>query len=236
MSNKIIKQKLISGDELVKYYGEIKNIFANSYNDVSIFPNKDKMFQQKDARIMFYASVVSSVQNIEILSHLIKDNLINFLQNHQYPEDKILSLSSGLVEDLKGNLFFNVFLRFENFIRLIAKFQGLSGDRINKLSKDLINHLSLNNDYNNLIDLFTYIRNTMHTEGFHTKEDIVVKYKGKEYEFKKDEHVSFVDNDFSILLYEEINKLVLNIINSQSVKDIPKIEHNISGFTYEYEE
>lgn len=236
MSNKIIKQKLISVDELVKYYGEIKNIFENSYNDVSIFPNKDKVFQQKDARIMFYASVVSSVQNTEILSHLIKDNLINFLQNHQYPKDKISSLSSGLVEDLKGNLFFNVFLRFENFIRLIAKSQGLSGDRINKLSKDLINHLSLNNDYNNLIDLFTYIRNTMHTEGFHTKEDIVVKYKGKEYEFKKDEHVSFVDNDFSIFLYEEINKLVLNIINSQSVKDIPKIEHNISGFTYEYEE
>lgn len=128
------------------------------------------------------------------------------------------------------------FLRFENFIKLVSNSQGINGDRLNKLTKDLIKKLNLNNDYENLVDLVTYVRNTIHTEGFHTRQNVTISYKGKNFELKKDEPVTFYNEDFLHFLIEEVNKLVLEIINSTDVKEVALIEHTYSGLKHIYEE
>lgn len=224
MSDKIIKQDLISGDELVEHYRKIKDIFGATYNDASIFPNPKEMFQQKDARIMFYVSVVGKAKDTEILSCLIKDN--NNIKSKEL---------SSVRNYLRESLFINIFLRFENFIRIIAENQGIKDININRLSKKLIRHLKLNNNYENLIDIFTYIRNTIHTEGIHSNKNVSITYKDKTYDFKQDEPIDFIDNNFITYLFTEVNQLVVGIINADEIKNIPNIPHNILGFTYEYE-
>ncbi|HLU17721.1 MAG TPA: hypothetical protein VKZ76_06705, partial [Edaphocola sp.] len=114
--------------------------------------------------------------------------------------------------------------------------QGINGDKLNKLSKDLIDKLKLNSDYKNLIDLITYIRNTIHTEGFHTKPDITISYKSQNFELKQNQPVTFYNEDFLHFLITEINEFILEIINSSDVKSIPLIQHTYVGLNHIYEE
>ena len=178
-----------------------------------------------------------------ILFHLIGEYFGDIklwkLQKFANKEDKENFLRNQLdfiVSDLRENLFVNTFLRFENFIKLIAKSQGINGDKLNKLTKDLIDKLVLDHKYKDLIDLITYIRNTIHTEGFHTKPDVTISYKGQNFELKQNQPVTFYNEDFLHYLISEINEFVMAIINTNEVRSITLIEHTYVGLNHIYDE
>jgi len=150
----------------------------------------------------------------------------NFLRNQL---DFILS-------DLRENLFVNIFLRFENFIKLITRSQGLNGEKLNKLTKDLIDKLGINIQYKDLVDLVTYIRNTINTEGFHTKPDVTISYKVQDFELKQNNPVTFYNEDFLHFLISEISEFVMIIITTNDVKSISFIEHTYVGLNHIYDD
>lgn len=230
MSDKKIKFDLISTEELCDLYVSIAKIFKNSYEDKI----EQMGYNKDDVREMFYKSVIATIQTNVIFSHLLNEGYDSLSLLKSNSKDEKTKLLTVIFADLKGNLFFNIFLRFENFIRIIAENQGITDASINRLSKDLIRHLKLNNDYKKLIDIFTYIRNTMHTEGFHSNKDVSITYKDKTYNFKQNKPISFMDNDFITYLFTEVNQLVVDIIEANEIKSISNIPHNISGFIYEY--
>ena len=237
--NMEIKHKKITVQELVDLYENIRFIFSDSYKIVASYGYDDN----KDCRNVLYKLLIEAAQTNVILFHLIGEHFGNLKiwekQNfisEQQKEEFLRNRLGFIISDLRENLFVNVFLRFENFIKLISDSQNLTGEKINKLSKDLIDKLGLDQDYKNLIDLLTHIRNTIHTEGFHTRDDKTITYKGKSFELKKDHPATFYNEDFLHFLIEEINSFFLEIINSNNVKSISFIEHTFSGITHTYEE
>jgi hypothetical protein len=124
-------------------------------------------------------------------------------------------------------------MRFENFIKIIANSLNIAGERINKLSKDVIDDLDLEDDYKNLIDLFTYLRNTVHTGGFHNRDSVTVNYKQNDYEFIKDSPTPFYEDNFLEFLIKEVTDLMVAIIDSIKIKAKDSIEHNYSVITFE---
>ena len=234
-----IKHSKTQIKDLVDLYEDIRFIFSDSYKKILPLGYDDL----KDARNLFYKFAIEATQTNVILFHLIGEHFGDLKlwekQNFQNEEEKdkfIVNRLSFIITDLRESLFVNIFLRFENFIKLVSNSQGINGDKLNKLTKDLIKKLNLNNDYENLVDLVTYVRNTIHTEGFHTRQNVTISYKGKNFELKKDEPVTFYNEDFLHFLIEEVNELVLEIINSTDVKAVALIEHTYSGLKHIYEE
>lgn len=234
-----IKHKKVSIRELTDLYEDIRFILSDSYKKVLSLGYDDN----KDCRNIFYKLCIETSQTNVILFHLIGEHYGNLdlwniqkFSSAQQKEEFLRNRLEFIISDLRENLFINFFLRFENFIKLISKFQNISGNKINKLAKDLIVNLNLNSQYKNLIDLVTFIRNTIHTEGFHTRDSIVINYKGEDFNFYKDEPVIFYNEDFLKFLIQELNILVMEIIYSKDVKLIHLIEHNFSGLNHIYED
>jgi hypothetical protein len=234
-----IQHKKVTIKELIDLYEDIRFIFSDSYKKIVSLGYDDS----KDSRNMIYKLWIEASQTNVILFHLIGEHFGNLelwnLQKFSSEEQKEEFLRDRLgfiIGDLRENLFVNVFLRLENFIKLISRSQNIVGEKINKLSKDLIDKLNLNSDFKNLIDLTTYLRNTIHTEGFHTKNNVTIIYKGKDFDFFKDMPVTFYNEDFLFFLIKELDILVFEIINSQQIKSILLIEHNFSGLNHIYEE
>ena len=234
-----IKHEKITVQQLVDLYEDIRHIFSDSFAIVKSYGYDENT----DCRTVFYKLASQATQTNVILFNLIGEHFGDLklwqLQKFANEEEKQYFLRNQLdfiVSDLRENLFVNTFLRFENFVKLIAKSQGINGEKLNKLTKDLIDQLNVNKEYKNLIDLITYIRNTIHTEGFHTRADVTISYKGKDYVLKQNQPVTFYNEDFLHFLISEINEFVMEIINSKEVKSISLIEHTYVGVNHIYED
>lgn len=234
-----IKHKKTNIKDFVNLYEDIGSVFSDSYKVILTLGYDDL----KDTRNLFYKFVIEATQTNIILFHLIEEHFGNLKlwkkQNFKNEEEKydfLANILSPIIGDLRESLFVNIFLRFENFIKLISNSQDLTGEKLNNLTKRLIQKLNLDLDYENLIDLITYVRNTIHTEGFHTRTDKLISYKGKCFELKKNKPVIFYNDFFLKFLIQEVNELVLAIIDSTNIKAIPLIEHTYSNLTHIYEE
>ena len=234
-----VKHKKNTVQKLVNMYENIRYIFSDSFQIVKSYGYDENI----DCRTVFYKIACQTTQTNVILFHLIDEyfediELWKFqkLENEEQKQQFLRNQLDLIISDLRENLFVNIFLRFENFIKLISRSQEINGNKLNKLSKDLIDKLNLNSDYKNLINLITYIRNTIHTEGFHTEPDITILYNSQKFELKQKQPVTFYNEDFLYFLISEINKFILEIINSNDIKSIPKIEHTYVGLNHIYEE
>lgn len=168
-----IKHEKTTVQKLVEMYEDIRFIFSDSLNIVISYEYNEN----KDCRTVFFKLASQATQTNLILFHLIGEHFGNLkvweLQKFANEEEKEVFLRNQLnfiISDLRENLFVNTFLRFENFIKLIARSQNVNGENLNKLTKDLIDKLGINSQYKELINLITYIRNTIHTEGFHKRQ------------------------------------------------------------------
>lgn len=234
-----IKHEKITKEKVIEIYEDIRYIFSDSLEIVSLYGYDEN----KDCRMVFYKLAIQAAQTNVILFHLIGEHFGDIelwkFQKFASEEEKQNFLGNQLyfiLSDLRENLFVNFFLRFENFIKLIAKSQGVHGEKLNKLTKDIIDKLALDSQYKSLIDLVTYIRNTIHTEGFHTKPDVTISFKGEKFELKQNQPVTFYNLDFLHYLISELNELVMAIIDAKDVKYIPFIQHTSVGLKHIYDD
>jgi len=234
-----IQNKRTTIKELIKLYSGLRFEFGDLLKKLQ---TENSWSEIKDTRLVSLKLMIEPIQSKIILLHLMDEHFGDIslweLQKFQSQEQKNDFLNNRLyfiIIELRESLFINIFIRFENFVKLIAKSVGLNGDRINNLSKNLINKLNLNQEYKELINLFTYIRNLMHTEGFHTKPDITITYKGIDYEFFQNQPVTFYDVEFLCEMLTEIKNLISEIIESNDIKGKAEIGHTYENLTFDYE-
>lgn len=225
--------------ELIGLYSNLRFEFSDLLHKLQENNGWD---ENNDTRIVSLKLMIEPIQSTIILLHLIDEHFDNIslwdLQNFQSQHQKNDFLKDRLyfiTNELRESLFINVFIRFENFIKISARSVGINGDKINQLSKKLIDQLNINQNNKELINLFTYLRNTMHTEGFHTKPDVTISYNGTKYHFKQNYPVTFYDVEFLCKMLTEIKKLIGEIIESDDIKSQSKIGHSYENLTFEYE-
>lgn len=234
---KIEKQPL---EEVINLYSRIKeDIGAKINSTTEKYPDLN---ETKDVRLVSLKLIMEAVQTNIILFHCIGDSFKDLdLWNYQDFKDEAhkqeflnnrLYFISG---DLREGVFTTTFLRFENFIKIIAGVLNIRGERINKLSKDVIDHLGIKEEYKNLIDLFTYLRNTVHTEGIHNRDSINISYKNNNYDFIKDSPTTFYNYTFLEILIREVTDLMNLIIDSEEIKAKDSIPHNYSNILFNEE-
>jgi hypothetical protein len=235
-----IQNKKTTLKELIELYSGLRFEFGDLLKKLQ---TENSWNEIKDTRLVSLKLMIEPIQSKIILLHLMDEHFGDIslweLQNFQSQDQKNDFLNNRLyfiINELRESLFINVFIRFENFIKLTAKSVGLNGDRINSLSKDLIDKLNLNQEYKELINLFTYIRNLMHTEGFHTKPDKTITYKGTDYEFIPNQPVIFYNVDFLCEMLTEIKNLISEIIESNDIKSQTEIGHTYEDLTFDYEQ
>ena len=235
-----IKSKKLSIDEMIDNYLIIKNHFsAIKKKTLEGFSGID---QNKDTRIVSLKFIIESIQTNIILLHLIKENFeaLPLWDNHNFEnnDERNEFLNNRLyfiLGDLREGLFSNVFLRFESFIRIIGSRIGIKGERINTICKSAIDNTGVNSEYKNLIDLFTYTRNTIHSEGIHTRDTVTITFKGSSFDFMKDSPLLFYDLGFLTFMLNEVGNLMEDIINSRVVSVNPLIEHSYANLAFEYD-
>lgn len=220
------------------------DVFLKNINElIKNILELDKSWDQShDARIDDIKIMRESVQNFLIIHESLAASFDNLelwkLQKFESDKQRFDFLSDRLhflTAELETNLFFNLFLRFENFIRLITQSVGITGDSLNQRVSQLIDSLKIDSDYKGLLNIIIYTRNLIHTGGIRVKDDIKVTYKGKEYHFEKGKTPEFWNFDSMLYFFSELFVFILLIVSNNTIKDQSKINHNYSNITFDYE-
>lgn len=234
-----INHKKITVKELITLYTDIRFEFGDLLTELQ----KNGWDEDKDTRIVSLKLMIEPIQSVIILLYLIDEHFgdislweLQKFANQKQKNDFLNNRLSFIVNELREGLFVNVFIRFENFIKIISKSLNISGDKINALSKKLIDELNLNSDYKELINLVTYSRNTMHTEGFHTQTDKTITYNGIDYPFTQNQPLLFYNEETLKLILTETKKLIAEIIKNPKVKSQYYIGHSYENLIHNYEE
>ncbi len=231
---KIERQPL---ETVIDLYSRIKEDIGEKI--ISIQESYPDLNENTDVRLVSLKLTMESIQTNIILFHCIgasfKDLNLWEYQDFRDEDHKEKFLNDRLYfisGDLREGVFTNTFLRFENFMKIIASSLDIRGESINRLSKDIIDSSGVEDDYKNLIDLFTYLRNTLHTGGFHNRDNVTITYKDKDYEFVKNSPNTFYNDQFLEILIKEVTDLMVEIINSEKIKTKDFIEHNYSKLIF----
>lgn len=192
-----------------------------------------------DARIIPVKLIFAGIESKLIILLLIKENFTESCFwdsfNLDKPEEKEKMMNDKLYfiqGDLKGELYIKLCMQLEHFIRMVAESLNINVHKINALTKQFIKEIGIDIEFKNLINLINYTRNTIHYGGIHTQNDITVSYKGKDYNFKKGEHISFFYDEFLHFLIDETASFIEQVCASQKIKSITEIRHSYSTFTW----
>lgn len=236
----IITHKKTTIDEVIGIYSDIQRHLGVLLK--STRTEFKKLDENKDTRIVTLKFMIEAVQTNIILLHSVRQNFgeLELWDNHHFEtkEQREAFINDRLYfifGDLRENLFIGTFIRFESFMKIIAQSLDINGERINNICKSVIEKLNLNPDYNNLIDLFTYSRNTIHSEGFHTRNNIIIIYKENSFEFNKNQPLLFYDLDFLAFMICQIGDLIMDIIHNKEIAIKEILEHTYANITFEYE-
>ncbi len=229
-----LKHKLTTTPELFEIYKSIYiKIRSSSYTT--------NHYKENDCRTYFYYRLTNDLENTMLLVELLITHYPNIpsLKKIEFKSDEemksFLNLKlSDITLNIRENLFQKVFLRFEGFIRTIAKYQGLENHKLLITIEKLIKHFDINIKFLEFSKLFLYTRNTIHFEGFHTNSSISINYNGKAYQFIKDKPLAFYDVEFLSFLIKEVDCFALAIINSELITKINFIEHISTGITHNF--
>ena len=234
-----IISKSISFDKLIDLHQESKICLTRLYHDLS----KNDWNETIDARIIPVKLLIEGVDSKLIVLLLLREHYSNskiwdlFKIDNASDLEKIANIKlSSILGDFKSGLFMQLFMQLEHFIRIIASSLNVNSRSINKLTKKIITETKIDIEFENLIDLITHARNTIHFGGIRTDEDDIVLYKGIEYNFKKGEHTNFFNDYFLHYLIIEVSKFIEQINSSSKVISIPEIRHPYSDFTWVLED
>ncbi|HRG69879.1 MAG TPA: hypothetical protein PLS73_13605 [Saprospiraceae bacterium] len=195
-----------------------------------------------DGRIDDIKLIRESIQSFLIIQEALAasyDNL-KLWEQQKFESDEVkkqfqINRLYFLRVELETNFFFNIFIRFENFIRIISESLGITNHNLNKRIDDLIDALAIDKEYKSLIDILIYTRNTMHTGGIRIQENNTVSYKGVDYKFEKGNTPEFWNFDSMIYFLNELFELIYLMVSNDAIRNQLKIEHNYSNITFDYE-
>lgn len=118
----------------------------------------------------------------------------------------------------------------EHFLNSISKELSLTTHSYRDMIRKLKNKLNLGNDQFNILIAPALIRNSLHNNGFHSKNDFKVVIRGKSYKFEKDKRVMFAGWDNMYIMFDELLDVIEYIIQSPQVMQLSKVPH--TSMTY----
>lgn len=197
--------------------------------NIEIF-NYDKTI---DTRVLYFIFAEELLNNY-FVSHLLcsrideswwRDNNLTF--GNQEPETYLKNRRYTFINTAKDATFVTFFSYTEHYIRLIYKALNFNiKTNANAIGQELIEKLSLLGSYKELWNIMCYTRNTIHSGGFHTNDNITLNYQGEEFLFKKNEAIKFLTPEKYAFLFIECLNFMKNIASSDSVKNISLIKHS----------
>lgn len=231
--------KPFSIDELINLHLESRKKLIQLYDTLKEYGLNEAV----DARVIPVKLLMAGAESKLILLLLIKENFTESKFWNSFKIDNIEDRNKMINDklyyihgDLKGELYIKLCMQLEHFIRMVASSINISVPSINTLTKQFIDEIDIDSELKNLIDLINYIRNTIHYGGIHTKNDIIVSYKGIDYNFKKGEHIGFFNDEFLHFLIGETASFIEQVCASQKIKSINEILHSYSNFTWVHED
>lgn len=198
-----------------------------------------------DARLLFFAQQREIFQSYLLVMSMAKKCFFNLpiWKNSNVKSEKEARESSFVqdrfywfAEHMKSGLFIEGFVVFETTCRIIAKELGLENFSLSSLAKSLIDETSKNNEHKNLIDIYLFIRNTMHNGGIHNKKTKSITYKEKEYHFIQGKPVDVLEGwDGLFYLSLELISMMREVINTSAVSSISNIVHSYANIEFNWD-
>jgi hypothetical protein len=200
---------------------------ANSWNETT------------DTRVLYFVFNREILQSYYLIALAQKDFFPNLdlwnKQKHITDEAKQKFINDRLFhfdDEMKDGLFLKFFVNLETCARLIGDKIGIKEESINKLLSKLIQVTGTNSDYQKLIQIYAFARNTMHNGGFHTKPTATVAYKGKDFDFIVSNPINFLDWNCLFFLIEETTIFFNELVSRHQISKYNVMEHSYSQITF----
>jgi len=98
--------------------------------------------------------------------------------------------------------------------------------RANKFTEKLLTHLSITDTKKHkILNLPAQVRNSLHNNGYATV-DFEMELRGNTYKIEQGKQITFSDWNHIYIFMDELLDVLVEIIDSSTMKKIPKIPHN----------
>ncbi len=196
-------------------------------------------YSEKDARSLIFDLLSLYIQNwllnVTLSKQLFDSEFYEKNGLGAIDDESMRKVHLNYFDDAKNSFFFLVFMQLENYFRLVANAQGINNWKITKLVEETIRVFDLNSDNIELWKIVRNLRNSIHNGGFSNHNGDPINYKGKTYEFKKNQPINYGSpSDYLFFIEELINNLIVELnLKSSNIKII---EHNYANISFEREE
>lgn len=206
---------------------------------ISALVNSNSWSETTDTRVLYFVFNREILQSYYLITLARKDffptlDLWN-KQNHSTDEAKQKFISDRLFhfdEEMKSGLFLKFFVNLETCARLIGEKIGVEDNSIKNLLCKLIQTTGADNDYEELIKIYAFARNTIHNGGFHCKPTVSITYKGKYFDFEALNPINFLDWNCVFFLIEETTNFFYNLVLQHEISKHNLMEHSYSKIVF----
>ena len=208
--------------ESVKANDYIQGLLIKTRENIK---SENPFLSNTDIRISFFNYILQHSRILVVNSNFFNQNLENF------------GLQDILLTErfLRFYYFINIFSSFENCLRVIMRNE--LHDEYYK-NPDIVNFIKNHlkeTDKNNVLQFSKTIRNCIHNNGFYfpdkkTKENIVIFYRHKEYQFKLGEPIYFLDWEMVFSITEDIIMFFNQILKSEYIPKNQIIKDPVSNY------
>lgn len=196
-------------------------------------------YDANDARKVILLGLQNELQFYSLSIRLSKSLLNNDFyknENLKVPQknDDFQTILDSHLQSTSLSFLFLIATHFENYLRLVASSRSLEKLNISKTFEALKSLLQLSDEDENCFKVLFNIRNSFHNGGFFGHPDVTIKIREIEFNFVKNEIVSFPNNmsfmDNNLFIIKNLVPII-NKIN-QSTNSWEKVEHNYSKIKF----
>ncbi len=149
-------------------------------------------------------------------------------EKHKFINDRLFHFD----EEMKSGLFLKFFVNLETCARLIGEKINVADNSIKNLLCKLIQKAGVNIDYEELVKIYAFSRNTIHNGGFHCKPSVSISYKGKNFDFEVSKPINFLDWNCVFFLIEETNTFFYELVLQHEISKHNIMEHSYSKIVF----
>ena len=216
----------------IKFIEKIRDSFSNLKKDFS------KKYSEKDVRVTIFSKIINVLNSAQLGSTFINQCLLNenwwivtAKKSISKKDREIYAKEYDMF--LKLGLFQFTYSSIESSLRLMLKSLDLqacsnSTAEFKNIYNCFFKKINLSNKENHieLLDLFRFIRNSIHNNGvyFHkSNQNVKLNYKNKEYSFIIGNKIDFATWDFTFELIKDIEIMLKEILGNSNITPISEI-------------
>ena len=228
MTNQVSLNQIIADAQT-----NFRNLLEKTHN---LIENYSKAYGEGDGRTVFFANYFQL--NLWLLIQF--DTFLEVLTPSSNRVNKHVSLAQQNIKPFmlrydtinRASYCTKAIFDVEHFLKSIVKQLNMNpADGYWKLTKQLKNKLNLSGDQCNILNLPAFTRNSLHNNGYHTKDDFKVVIGIKTYKFEKGKKITFSGWGDLYIMFDELLYVIEHILQSADVRKEMKIPHTSETFS-----